>query len=129
MEVEDHRDRASKGVKMSISTSRLSYQDCFTLMEQALEDTKGVRVCMETFDKATFFRMRCHTARQIDRKDNKVIYKEGEKLHGASLYDALTFRIREDEEGKFWVYAEKTELEPGAIESLSDLEEFDGQGQ
>jgi len=40
----------------------------------------------------------------------------------ASIYDKLTFRIKEDEDGQFWVYAEKTELEPGSVESLSDLE-------
>jgi hypothetical protein len=108
---------------MSISTSRLSYQDCFELMEKAIEDSKGVRVSVGTYDKATFFRMRCHTARQIDRRDNKTIYKEGEKLHGASIYDALTFRIKRDVDDEWWVYAEKTELEAGAVESLSELGE------
>ena len=107
---------------MSISMSRQSYGDCFDLMEKALEDAKGVRVCLGTGDKATFFRMRCHTARQINRKDNMEIYKAGEPMHGASIYDKLTFRIKEDEDGQFWVYAEKTELEPGSVESLSDLE-------
>lgn len=107
---------------MSIPMSRQSYGDCYELMEKALEDEKGVRVCMNTEDKATFFRMRCHTARQLHRKDNMQIYKPGDPMYGASIYDKLTFRIKEDEDGEFWVYAEKTELEPGAVESLSGLE-------
>lgn len=110
---------------MTISTSRLSYQDCFELMEKAVDDLKGVRICIGTLDKATFFRMRCHQARKIDRHDNLTIYQEGDKLHGASVYDVLTFRIREDELGEYWVYAEKTELPEGAVESLSALDDSD----
>jgi hypothetical protein len=92
-------------------------------MEKAIEDPKGVRVWMKTYDSATFFRMRCHQARKIDRQDNLTIYEPGDKLHGASVYDALTFRIRSDVNDEFWVYAEKTELPEGGVESLSDLDD------
>ena len=108
--------------KMSISTSRLSYQDCIEFMDKAMEDDKGARIIFGIRDNATFFRMRCHTARQINRKDNRLIYSAGDPLYDASMYDKLVFRIREDEDGKFWVYAEKTELDPGTVELLSGLE-------
>lgn len=108
---------------MSISTSRLSYADCYELMDRAVADAKGVRIFIGSEDKATHFRMRCHTARQINRRDNEKIYPVGQPMHGASPYDALTFRIREDDEGQYWVYAEKSELDPGDIEPLSEMED------
>ncbi len=107
---------------MSISTSRLSYQDCYEFMDHAMEDDKGARIIFKSRDEATFYRMRCHTARVINRTDNRRIYEIGDPLYDASIYDKLTFRIKEDEDGKFWVYAEKTELDPGAVELLSGLE-------
>ena len=91
-------------------------------MDKAIEDPMGARVPMGTQDRATFFRMRCHTARQINRKDSKEIYPVGDVRYGISPYDSLTFRLKEDESGEWWVYAEKSLLEPGSIESLSELE-------
>lgn len=107
---------------MSISTSRLSYQDCYEFMDHAMDDDKGSRIVCGTRDNSTFFRMRCHTARQINRTDNRQIYEAGHPLYNASIYDKLVFRIKEDEDGKFWVYAEKTELDLEAVEGLSGLE-------
>ena len=106
---------------MSISTSRLSYQDCYEFMDHAMDDNKGSRIASGTKDNATFFRMRCHTARQINRTDNKRIYERGHPLYDASIYDKLVFRIKEDEDGQFWVYAEKTELDLESVEGLSGL--------
>ena len=107
---------------MSISTSRLSYQDCYEFMDHAMEDDKGARIIFKSRDEATFYRMRCHTARQINRTDNRRIYEVGDPLFDASIYDKLVFRIKEDQDGQFWVYAEKTELDLEAVEGLSGLE-------
>ncbi len=107
---------------MSISTSRLSYTDCFDFFDKAIEDDKGARIIMGSFADANFFRMRCHTARKIDRQDNLKIHDKGTKLHGASIYDQVALRIRQDEEDNYWVYAEKTTLDPGKVEGLSELE-------
>lgn len=108
---------------MPISNSRLSYSDCFTLLDGALADPKGARVCIGEYGQAIFFRMRVNQARAIDRKDNKEIYSEVDHpLHGRSIYDPILTRVLEDTDGQWWVYAIKTELDPSRVEGLSELE-------
>lgn len=112
---------------MPVSSSRLSYSDCFTLFDKALEDTKGARYQVSggaSKSDAWYFRLRMHNARQIDRKDNKEIYEVGTKLHGRSIYDPLLIQIKEDIEGKFWIYVVHTEIDGAEIESLSELEDY-----
>ena|SRR5258706_8723513 len=108
---------------MSISNSRLSYTDCYEFLDKAIEDDKGVRVPLGEWAKANFFRMRCHQARSITKKDNREIYQPGDPQYGVSIYDVITIRLKEDEAGEWWVYAEKNLLEPGTVESLSELGE------
>jgi hypothetical protein len=110
---------------MATSTSRLSYDDAFTVMDEAIADPKGARVMFDNHGQATYFKMRLHSARQIDRNDNKQIFAEGEKLYGRSVYDTLVVRVRgPDEDGKWWVYLENVLLNiQGKLERLSDLEE------
>ena len=108
---------------MSISNSRLSYSDCYELLDGAIADSKGARVWVGTHADATFFRMRVHQARTINRKDNQEIYEPGDPLYGSSVYDKVVIRLKEDEVGEWWVYAEKMALEPGAVEALSELGE------
>lgn len=107
---------------MSISTSRGSYKDCFDVWKAALDDAEGARVKMTDFDAANHFRMRMHTARAIDRRDNKEIYEQGDKMHGASIYDPLVVRIK-NEEGEFYVYVEHVGNSLGKIERLSSKED------
>ena len=107
---------------MSLSDSRLSYTDCYEAMDRALEDEKGIRVVVEDNNAATYYRMRLHQARKIDRRHNKSVYEPGDKLYGHSVYDVLIFRIREDIEGAWWVYMEQVTMpREENIESLSEL--------
>src|SRR5258706_13433765 len=111
LELEMEHDRGTiQENKMSISTSRLSYQDCIEFMDKAMEDDKGARIIFGIRDNATFFRMRCHAARQINRKDNRLIYSAVDPLYDASMYDKLVFGLRKDEDGKTWASAVKTTL-------------------
>lgn len=111
---------------MSISTSRLAYTDCVDLMDRGIDDTKGVRVWFGNGDKARdnafFFRMRCHQARKLVREDSTRMYEPGDPAYGVSIYDSLTFRVKQDESDDWWVYAEKTELNLANVESLAELE-------
>lgn len=107
---------------MSISTSRLAYNDCFEVWEQALENPDGIRVKMTSHDEANYFRMRMHQARKIDRKDNLLAYEEGTKMHGASVYDPIVCRIRLRKEGTY-LYLEQNKVDAGRIERLQDVEE------
>lgn len=107
---------------MTISNSRGSYSDCYDVMDKALEDSKGVRVEVDDLDAAIFFRMRLHNARKIDRRDNSKIYSE-EPTHpmfNASIYDKLTVRIKRIED-QVWVYLEKSGINLGAVEGLSEV--------
>ena len=89
------------------------------MFDEALAGKHGARCIVGSYTKANFFRMRMHQARAIDRKDNMELYPDpGEALHGRSLYDQLMLQLREDVEGHWWVYAVKTELDPGRIERL-----------
>ncbi len=90
---------------MSLSTSRLAYQDCYDLMDQALADLAGIRLEFEDHNTAIYFRMRLHQARKIDRVDNLDVYDVGHYMHGKSQYDILTMRIHREEE-TFWLYLE-----------------------
>lgn len=110
---------------MPVSNSRLSYSDCFTLFEKALEDAKGARYQVsggESRSDAWYFRLRMHNARQIDRKDNKELFELGDPLYGRSIYDPLLIQIKQDVEEKWWIYVVHTEIDGDQIESLSELE-------
>lgn len=109
---------------MPVSSSRLSYSDCFALYERALADKTGARyqVPPGEYGKNKYFVMRMHQARAIDRKDNKALYEVGDPMYGHSPYDVLIVRLLQDTEGLWWVYALHTEIEDGEIEALSEIE-------
>ena len=104
---------------MSISTSRLSYGDCYEAMEKALDDSAGVRIKVESHDMAHHLRLRMHTARSIDRKDNKTLHEEGAPLYGRSIYDRLVLKIRQIN-GETWLYIEQLVIK-GELQLLSEV--------
>ena len=108
---------------MAISNSHLSYGDCYDVMDQALADAHGVRVAQPDMNSSTFFRMRLHQARTIERRRNCQVYKEGEALYNTSKYDPLVVRIRQSEDDQFWVYIEKSAVSLGLVENLSEVTE------
>ena len=106
---------------MVASNSRLSYSDCYELMDQAIADEKGIRIKFATQEEAWHFRIRLHTARRIDRTDNMDTYPVGHQMHGRSVYDPLTMRIREMASG-IWLRLEKVNAREFEVESLSSDE-------
>lgn len=111
---------------MPVSNSRLSYSDCFSLFDKALEDSKGARYQVNggvKYGDSHHFRLRMHNARSIDRKDNKEVFGIGDPLYGRSVYDPLIIQIKEDTEGKWWIYVRHTEIDESEIEALSELGE------
>ena len=107
---------------MTVSNSRLAYGDCFDLLDKAIADNKGIRVRFDEWKQANYYRMRLHTARAIDRKDNARTFTEDQPMHGRSIYDTIVGRIKEDGDGFFWLYLEKVENNiDGPVESLSEL--------
>lgn len=110
---------------MPVSNSRLSYSDCFTLFDKALESKKGARYQVNNgvnHGDSWQFRLRMHQARAIDRKDNRELYSLGDPLYGHSVYDPLIIQIKVDTEGKYWIYVKHTEIDVTEIEDLDDVE-------
>jgi hypothetical protein len=106
---------------MVTSTSRLSYTDCFDLMDKAIADSKGIKIKFSEESEAWHFRIRLHTARKIDRLDNMVTYDETHALYGKSVYDGLTMRIV-TKNGASWLRLERIDAREFEIESLSEPE-------
>jgi pyruvate formate-lyase activating enzyme-like uncharacterized protein len=107
---------------MSLPTSLQSYQDCLDFFERVVDDPKGGRVWIGTYSDAYNFRMRCNKARQLHREENKKIHDPGMKMYGASEYDPLQLKLKEDTTSEWWVYAERVQLDPSTVELLSELE-------
>ncbi len=105
---------------MSLPTSLLSYTDCTELLDKALEDDRGIRYKLASYDEAWQMQTRIHYCRRLHRDENKVIYDEGHQLYGRSLYDPIVVRIKRIE-NEFWIYLERRKIH-GEVESLSELE-------
>lgn len=106
---------------MSLPRSRGSYTDCYDILDQAIADGKGVRIPAKNYDSAVQLRMRLHMARVLDRELNKERYEEGHFMHGASDYDKLIVKLRENAERHVFLYIEHASLAWGKIEGLSEI--------
>jgi hypothetical protein len=115
--------------EMPLPTSLQSYADCLDFFEKVVDDPKGGRVWMGTYSAANTFRLRCNQARQLHRKQNEKAYAEGMPLHGCSEYDPFQLRLKEDLDGEWWVYAERTRLDPGTVELLSEMDDLPEAGE
>ena len=104
---------------MATSTSRLAYNDCFDVLDEALANKKGIRVEVPDWNTGNYYRLRLHSARAIDRKDNKETYPDDHKLYGRSIYDQLVVRLREEGK-KWWMYIERFSTENLNIEPLGE---------
>lgn len=105
---------------MTVSDSALAYVDVYAKLDAALEDPAGVRLKMDSLADATYFRLRCHQARKINRRENTFTYEKGHPLWRKSAYDVLVLRIRQVE-GAWYLYFERSDIIVGEVESLSDL--------
>lgn len=109
---------------MTVATSRGSYEDCFDLMDQALDTRQGIRVRFPTNGSAMYFRMRLHKARTLDRDDNLVAYSKGDPLYGRSIYDPVVATIEKAGE-HWWLYLKKYTVEGMHVEVLDDEQSND----
>lgn len=107
---------------MSYPTSHMAYLDCFEVMDRALADGQGVRLRMADRTAAEYQRTRINYARKLNRKQNEKIYPDPEHpLHGASPYDKLVCRIKQ-QNGACFLYVEQYAPIYEDIEDLSELE-------
>lgn len=113
---------------MVVSSARLAYGDCYSIMDQAIESGRGVRVKIEgeTFElalgQARHLRLRMHKARSLDRDANMEIYFDPlHPMHGQSEYDRLVTRIKA-EWPNVWLYVEIADERRYTVESLNEVD-------
>jgi hypothetical protein len=109
---------------MSLTNSRISYEDCYQVLDKALDAQDGVRVGFEDHEQAKFYQMRMNKARQLDRRFNEERYENlDDPRRQRSEYDGLTIRLRQAS-GVHWVYIEKRQV-PQLIEEIKLEDEVD----
>lgn len=106
---------------MSLSNSRLAYEEEYEVMDRALESAEGVRVGFDAQDDASYYRMRMNQARKLDRQFNGERYTNlNDPRRNKSQYDALSIRIRRIG-NTYWVYVAKRQ-KPALIEEIKEEE-------
>jgi hypothetical protein len=107
---------------VTVSTSRLAFNDCFDVFDQALGDPTGIRIAFSTEGLARHFRTRLHQARAIDRADNAKLHPFDHPMHGRSAYDSIIAKLR-NVDGQWYVYlVPLRDAGNMRIESLEGLE-------
>lgn len=91
-----------------------AYPTARTLLDQALESERGIKVKFQSYSEAFKFRMNCYTVRSRERKESVKIYPIGHALHGSSPWDGLELIIR-DEDGRTITKGQDAELGPHFI--------------
>lgn len=79
---------------MVTSPSRLSYLECYTILDRAMASNLGLRLTFPDVGAARSFQLRLNKARRINRDDNAEVYDASHPLYGASEYDTLTIRLK-----------------------------------
>ena len=110
---------------MTVSTSRMAYEDCFHLLDRAMDSPAGIRHSCPTSGAAHHLRGRLNYARVLSRNEHSALALDDPRL-GTSPYDALVVRLHQDT-SRWWVYIEprrlpgETEELPATIENIHDL--------
>lgn len=107
---------------MTLPSNRMSYTDIYEKFQLALEDPRGIRIPFDTKGEAIFYQMRMHQARKVDRAENAKMFPAGHQMHNQCAYDTLQVRIREADDGTFFIYVEPKDKHVGEVEMLSDIE-------
>jgi hypothetical protein len=107
---------------MSASKSRIAYEDCYKLFEQALISRAGIRIKLPNAGDSYSLRVRLNQARRIDRVDNMETYPEGHRLYGRSQYDQIVVR-RGETDGQHWLELLKIDEIVYDVEELGEAAE------
>jgi hypothetical protein len=94
---------------MTTPTSRAAYEPYYEVLDRALESGAGIRIECADQGAAYQFRIRLHSARQIDRELNRESRQPTDPNYGISDYDKLVVRVRADGD-KWWVYIQPTAI-------------------
>lgn len=103
---------------MSISTSKIAYEDCYALLDRALEARHGIKIVVPNYQFGRGLCTRINYARVLDRQTNREVYPEGDPHHGVSSYDVLTIRYPKEEAGRWWIKLEKVTVDTLVVEEI-----------
>lgn len=106
---------------MTTSLSRASYEDCFLLLDRALESAHGIRQSCASSGAANHLRVRLNTARILSRQEATEIHRPDDPAFGISPYDTLVIRRPIHADGRWWVYIEPRKI-LGKVEELGAAE-------
>lgn len=106
---------------MALSNQLAAYSDCEEVFAAAKADKVGTRASFETDAQAKYFRLRLNHYRVLLRRESAQMYEKIDPQYGKSDYDEFICQVKEDTEGKFWVYVSRVNNEILAIESLSEI--------
>lgn len=110
---------------MAISSSRISYNDCFDHWDKAVADAIGIRIRFATEQEAWSYNLRLNKARRIDRDENQKTYSTDHPMHTQSVYDE--FAVRKRQEGGAWfLYLVRKKSTDYFSEPLSKVEQVNG---
>lgn len=101
---------------MTTPNSRNAYLAYYEVLDRANDSANGIRVECKDRGEAHQYRVRLHTARQLDRALNREAREPGEPGYGQSEYDNLVVQIKEIK-SVWWVYIKPSRL-PNKIEEL-----------
>jgi len=103
---------------MPLPASLHAYTSEMEAFDRAKSAPSGIRIEFPDRIRAMAYRARLHGARVLDRKENSRVVDKTSPLYGKSDYDCIVVSIKEDTDGKWWLYLEKNEVIPGIVEEL-----------
>jgi hypothetical protein len=105
---------------MGTTDSRIAYDDCYAILDEACESPNGVRYLVDTYGKATHLVTRLNYARTLARRLATTVWGVGHQKAGVSAYDTLNVcRPRDAGNGRWWVYVERREtIDKSKLERL-----------
>ena len=96
---------------MTVSTSRAAYEDCFHLLDRAMDSAAGIRHSCLTSGAAYYLRTRLNYARLLHRNEMSTALADDDPKLGTSPYDVLILRVPPSPiDGKWWVYIEPRKI-------------------
>lgn len=89
---------------MTTPVSRMAYEECYDILDRAMESERGIQILYDKKGDALHFRVMLCAARDQDRKNNGRVYQPGDPLYRQTLYSKLRIRMPIfDEERNKWV--------------------------
>jgi hypothetical protein len=95
---------------MTLPNSLTSYDDCFALLDKAMDTEKGILIPVTSHQAAFHLKNRLNYARKLQRKINEQAWPVTDKRHYGTQYDEMVIRSPKEKDGRWWVKIERTRV-------------------